>query len=86
MSLRFKVSDEFVVAYSCHCSNCRAATGSAFLPWGEIEPEKFRVTKGADSLILIGDANGHHAKRCEKCFSRRIGRATKARSVCRMGH
>ena len=44
-------------------------TGSAFLPWGEIEPEKLRVTKGDDSLILIGDPEGHHAKRCGKCFS-----------------
>jgi hypothetical protein len=40
------------------------------LPWGEIEPEKLRVTKGADSLILIGDAHGHHARHCGKCFSR----------------
>ncbi len=68
-AVAYEVSDEFVVAYNCHCSNCRAATGSAFLPWGEIEPEKLRVTKGADSLMLIGDAHGHHARRCEKCFS-----------------
>jgi hypothetical protein len=48
----FEVSDEFASAYNCHCSNCRALTGSAFLPWGEIEPEKLRVTKGADSLLV----------------------------------
>lgn len=65
----YEVSDEFVVAFNCHCSNCRANTGSAFLPWGEIEPEKLRVTKGADSLILIGDADGLYARRCGKCFS-----------------
>jgi hypothetical protein len=65
----FEVSDEFTVAFNCHCSNCRAMTGSAFLPWGEIDPEKLRVTEGADSLILIGDADGHHARRCGKCFS-----------------
>jgi hypothetical protein len=68
-AVAYEVADEFVVAFNCHCSNCRAATGSAFLPWGEIEPEKLRVTKGAESLILIGDAHGHHARRCEKCFS-----------------
>lgn len=65
----YEVSDEFLVAFNCHCSNCRANTGSAFLPWGEIEPEKLRVTKGADSLILIGDGDGHNARRCGKCFS-----------------
>ena len=65
----FEVADEFVVAYNCHCSNCRATTGSAFLPWGEIEPEKLKVTRGADSVIVIGDSGGHHAKRCGQCFS-----------------
>jgi hypothetical protein len=65
----FEVADEFVSAFNCHCSNCRAMTGSAFLPWGEIEPEHLRVTKGADSVIVIGDAEGHHSRRCGKCFS-----------------
>ena len=65
----FEVADEFVEAYNCHCSNCRALTGSAFLPWGEIGPETMRITKGADSLLVIGDADGRHAVRCQECFS-----------------
>jgi hypothetical protein len=65
----FEIADAFVEAYNCHCSNCRALTGSAFLPWGEIEPETMRVTKGADSLLVIGDEDGRHAVRCEECFS-----------------
>ncbi len=65
----FEVSDEFVVAYNCHCSNCRATTGSAFLPWGEIEREKLRVTKGAASLTRIGDADAAHQMRCGACLS-----------------
>jgi hypothetical protein len=68
-AVAYEVSDEFVSAFNCHCSRCRAMTGSAFLPWGEIEPGKFRVTKGEDSLILTGDAARQHAKRCGKCFS-----------------
>jgi hypothetical protein len=44
-------------------------TGSAFLPWGEIEPDKLRVTKGHDGLITQGDPDGHHAKRCGTCYS-----------------
>jgi hypothetical protein len=65
----YEVGDEFVVAYNCHCSNCRAMTGSAFLPWGEIEPEKLRVTKGEDSLLVDGDTEGAHAVRCGACCS-----------------
>ena len=68
-AVAFEVSDAFVEANTCHCSNCRAMTGSAFLPWGEIEPEKLKVTKGADALLTVGDADGHHATHCEECLS-----------------
>lgn len=68
-AVAYEVADEFVTAFNCHCSRCRAMTGSAFLPWGEIEPEKLRVITGEDSLILIGDPHDHHAKRCGTCFS-----------------
>src|SRR5579875_2748027 len=64
-----EVEDAFVVAYNCHCSRCRAMTGSAFLPWGEIEPEKLIVTGGADCLLIAGDPDGHHAARCRECTS-----------------
>jgi hypothetical protein len=65
----YDVEDEFVVAYNCHCSNCRALTGSAFLPWGEIEPTKLRITGGADSLLVDGDTESNHAVRCGRCWS-----------------
>jgi hypothetical protein len=68
-NVTYEVADEFVVAYNCHCSRCRALTGSAFLPWGEIEPAKLRVTNGEDSLLVEGDVEGHHATRCGTCFS-----------------
>ena len=65
----YEVADEFVIACNCHCSNCRAMTGSAFLPWGEIEPEKLRIKKGTDSLLIDGDADAAHAMRCGQCWS-----------------
>jgi hypothetical protein len=68
-AIAYEVSDEFTKALMCHCSNCRATTGSAFLPWGEIEREKLRVTKGADSLWVLGDADSDHAIRCAACGS-----------------
>ena len=68
-AIAYEVSDEFVAAYNCHCSNCRATTGSAFLPWGEIEREKLRVTKGAESLLVEGDPDANHAMRCGRCWS-----------------
>ena len=68
-AVAYEVSDDFVEAYNCHCSNCRASTGSAFKPWGEIDPDTFRVTKGAEATIVQGDLDGHHGRRCGKCFS-----------------
>ncbi len=68
-TVEYGVADEFVVAYNCHCSRCRAMTGSAFLPWGEIEPEKLAITKGRASLLIDGGADGHHAARGGECVS-----------------
>jgi hypothetical protein len=68
-AVAYEVSDEFIVAFNCHCSNCRATTGSAFLPWGEIEREKLRVVKGSDSLTVIGDADVDYEVRCGACGS-----------------
>ena len=61
--------DEFVEAYICHCSNCRAMTGSAFLPWGGMEAEKLTVTKGSASLTALGDAGANQELRCRECWS-----------------
>ena len=65
----FEVADEFVVAWNCHCSNCRALTGSAFLPVGQIERGKLTVTNGAESLRVEGDPEAAHEVRCGECLS-----------------
>lgn len=64
-----EVADEFVASYICHCSNCRALSGSAFLPWGDIEREKLTVTEGRESLLVDGDPDAAHAIRCRECHS-----------------
>lgn len=69
LAVGYDVEDEFVLAYNCHCSNCRALTGSAFLPWGEIEPKKLSLRGATDSLLVDGDARGSHAVRCGHCWS-----------------
>jgi len=68
-AVAYEIPDEFVNAYFCHCSNCRALTGSAFLPVGRIEREKLTVTKGADSVLADGDPGAAYSMRCAKCFS-----------------
>ncbi len=66
--MRYRVADEFRYAANCHCSNCRASTGSAFKPFAGIEREKLEVTDGADKLLIWGDADNNHT-RCAVCGS-----------------
>jgi hypothetical protein len=67
-AVSYRVADEFGYALNCHCSRCRAATGSAFKPLAGIEREKLEVTEGRDSLLIYGEPDGHHA-RCGVCGS-----------------
>ena len=65
---QYEVLDEFAYAANCHCSNCRAGTGSAFKPFAGIEREKLTVTAGGDDLLVWGDEMGNHT-RCGTCGS-----------------
>jgi hypothetical protein len=67
-TIQYEVDDQFGYALYCHCSNCRRTTGSAFKPFAGIEREKFRVTGGAEHLLIYGEASGHDAH-CGKCGS-----------------
>jgi hypothetical protein len=67
-AVRYRVADEFVYAGNCHCSNCRAATGSAFKPFAGIEREKLEVVEGADTLLVWGSDDANHT-RCGICGS-----------------
>ena len=67
-AVRYAVADEFKYAANCHCSRCRAATGSAFKAFAGIEREKLEVTQGADALLVFGEPDENHT-RCAKCGS-----------------
>ena len=67
-AVQYRVADEFLYAGNCHCSNCRASTGSAFKPFAGIEREKLELVTGADTLLVWGDETGNHT-RCGICGS-----------------
>jgi hypothetical protein len=67
-AVRYQVPDEFLYAANCHCSNCRAGTGSAFKPFAGIERSKLSVVEGADRLLVWGDEYLNHT-RCGVCGS-----------------
>ena len=64
----YRVPDAFLYAGNCHCSNCRAGTGSAFKPYAGIERDKVEVVRGGDSLLVWGDEDRNHT-RCGICGS-----------------
>lgn len=67
-AVRYTVADEFLDAMNCHCSNCRAATGSAFKAFAGIECEKLEFTEGGDELAIVGEPDANHT-RCAACGS-----------------
>ncbi len=67
-AVRYEVADEFRYAANCHCSECRAATGSAFKAFAGIERDKLAVTEGRDQLAVFGEEDLNDT-RCGACGS-----------------
>jgi hypothetical protein len=67
-AVRYVVADEFLYAANCHCSRCRAATGSAFKAFAGIEKQKLEVTEGQDNLLVYGEEDLNDT-RCASCGS-----------------
>jgi hypothetical protein len=67
-AVRYRVADAFLYAANCHCSNCRAATGSAFKAFAGIEREKLELTDGLESLLVFGEDDLNNT-RCGVCGS-----------------
>ena len=58
----------FLYAWNCHCSRCRASTGSAFKSLAGIERDKLEIVEGADALLVVGD-DVLNDTRCASCGS-----------------
>ena len=54
-AVHYEVADEFRYSANCHCSRCRAATGSAFKAFAGIKRDTLTVTEGDDLLMVFGE-------------------------------
>ena len=61
-AVRYEVADAFLYAANCHCSRCRAATGTAFKAFAGIERKKLAITTGHDTLSIVGEENENHTR------------------------
>jgi hypothetical protein len=66
--VRYEVEDAFRYAANCHCSKCRASTGTAFKSFAGIERDKLAITSGANRLMIVGEEDANHT-RCGECGS-----------------
>jgi hypothetical protein len=62
-AVRYTALDAFLYAANCHCSECRAATGSAFKPFAGIERSKLAITHGEGNLAIFGEPDGNDTRR-----------------------
>ena len=51
--VRYSVEGPFRYAGYCHCSRCRAGSGSTCSAFAGIEKDKLRVTDGDESITLF---------------------------------
>lgn len=65
----YEVADEFRYAMNCHCSQCRRTTGAACKPLAGIEIGKLALTRGKESLLIVGDPASAHDVHCAACGS-----------------
>ena len=65
-AVQYRVADEFLYAANCHCSRCRAATGSAFKAFAGIERRKLELTEGGEALLIRGEEQLNDT-RCATC-------------------
>jgi hypothetical protein len=66
--VQYRVADAFLYAANCHCSRCRAATGSAFKAFAGIEHGKLELKSGSDNLLVVGEEELNDT-RCRACGS-----------------
>jgi hypothetical protein len=67
-AVRYRVADAFRYAANCHCSRCRAATGTAFKSFAGIERARLEITEGSDRLLIFGEDTLNDT-RCGACGS-----------------
>jgi hypothetical protein len=67
--VRYAVEGPFRYAGYCHCSRCRARTGSAFSAFAGIGRDRLRVTDGEDSIATYEMNPDNIVFFCQRCGS-----------------
>lgn len=66
-AVKFTVTEPFEYSACCHCSLCRAATGSAFSAFAAVREQRLRIDEGGGFVATYRrseDVLNHFCKRC----------------------
>ena len=66
--VRYRLTSAPMFVHCCHCRNCQAQTGSAFVLNALIETERIEKLSGEPELTTVESASGpHDIYRCPDC-------------------
>jgi len=68
-AVRYAVEGPFLYAGYCHCSRCRAGSGSAFSAFAGIRRDRLRVTDGLDHIATYEMNPDNIVSLCKVCGS-----------------
>ena len=68
-AVKYEIRGELGVAFYCHCSRCRKASGSAFASNAVVQIGDFVLLEGADSLRTYTADTGLSRQFCGHCGS-----------------
>jgi hypothetical protein len=68
-AVEFKFSTDALMAYQCHCSICRKATGSAYSTTLFAPESDFVWVRGEDKVSTFSKKSGYKVSSCSCCGS-----------------
>ncbi len=68
-SVQYELTLPIDSAAHCHCESCRRAHSSAFVSWGRVSTDKFRILRGDGFLAQYESSPGAVRMFCRNCGS-----------------
>jgi hypothetical protein len=67
--VRFEIDLPTLFCGHCHCSMCRRPHGASYVTWTGVQPERFRITAGAERLKTYPSSKHGRRQFCSECGS-----------------
>jgi len=86
-AIRYRVADEPLTLYACHCTDCQRRTGSAFALSMVVLKSELHLLQGEPRgyTLTLSDGRQKHGKFCCQCSTRLWGEPVRFPQVVPMG-